>query len=48
MKMLFVCGVVMFVMTVYGVVVDVPRVPVSHFADGESSKDQTFQSKFTC
>jgi len=36
--------VLFFSLSLFGLVVDVPRVAESQFVDGESSKDQTFQS----
>jgi len=44
MKILFICGVMIFIMNASSMVVDVPKVPVSLFSDEESSKDQNFQS----
>ena len=44
MKLNIFIVIVLFSISLFGVVVDVPRVPLSQFIDGESSKDQSFQS----
>jgi len=44
MKNIIVCCLMMFVISVSGVVVDVPTVPMSKFVDGESSVNKDFQS----